>query len=741
MISVSYGSDPEMLMAKGKPIQPIFLKWSSQLPAGDVQDPLGLGLRGSTRLASRLLFCITSITPRARYFSFIPWCIHDWQKREKGNKHPYSLREAITLREKALTLSCIAHHDGHPCEGGALVGSVKARRWFQKGEDVADLAKLSFSKNPALGAYFNSLVNLGTFTTENEQVEDSDEERQESDITFDDIELSPLGKSLAEAYGERIDNLKATLTLAGPARRVQLADLKRIGKRGGLCELKEAASTDRPLLRNLFFAKDADKNNSHWMRRNTLLLILEVCKKLNEGNWLFDSAAFADIAYFGHVTTDEGGVYPVNLSPHLEDVALRWRQFYFHHYMSVALEGIFSWAVTQAFQCGIAGISIDSLAAQLNNKALKKNLRENLSIDLPDQLGRLTPGDVFSGYVSADILTAESSKQLDRLVGSSSNLPSKPEATVAHQIANKTALDSSGTLLATIVAESGGQRFESSPYWIVQEGRLTYEPGESQASSENKIVETGEGLAEFIDDLGKREGVNAVIEYLRHLNIRYEDGIVGGGGLRPFKLKMHDPYRPDEAPKWLLEAHINTEDLAEAIYEFTDRHEHRRLLRHVARGNINGIGNYLDILTSLTRLLSIYHARNVITWQQVLKRLLKYVQLSTGGAASEEDTFGGYLLAVVENLGSDLDLIQKVCNETNFLAEVRAVLWLAQYLRFTGSKGREGLRVRDMLPSHVRSFNNFLQTHGFDKPTKESVRNSLHRYNMLPPYELGMMGN
>jgi hypothetical protein len=163
-------------MAKGKPIQPILLKWSSQLPAGDVQDPLGLGLRGSTRLASRLLFCITSITPRARYFSFIPWCIHDWQAREKGNKHAYGLREAITLREKALTISCIAHHDGHPCDGGALVGSVKARRWFQKGEDVADLARLSFSKNPALGAYFNSLVNLGIFVTENEQVEDKDEE-------------------------------------------------------------------------------------------------------------------------------------------------------------------------------------------------------------------------------------------------------------------------------------------------------------------------------------------------------------------------------------------------------------------------------------------------------------------------------------------------------------------------------------------------------------------------------------
>jgi hypothetical protein len=302
-------------------------------------------------------------------------------------------------------------------------------------------------------------------------------------------------------------------------------------------------------------------------------------------------------------------------------------------------------------------------------------------------------------------------------------------------------LDSSGTLLATIIAESDGQKFESSPYWIVQESRLTYEPGEPQSSSESKIVETGEGLAEFIDDLGKREGVNAVIEYLRHLNIRYEDGAGGGVGLRPFKLKMHDPYRPDEAPKWLLEAHINTEDLADAIYEFTDRHEHRRLLRHVARGNINGIGNYLDILTALTRILYIYYARNVISWQQVLKRLLKYVQLSTGGATSEEYAFGGYLLSVVENLGSDSDLIQEACDETNFLAEVRAVLWFAQYLRFTGSKDRKGLQVRDMLPSHVRGFNDFLQIHGFDQPTKESVHNSLHRYSVFSPTDLGMMVN
>ena len=60
-------------MAPKKPkLRMQLLRWSDYVPASDVQDPLGLGLRGSTRLASLLLYCITSITPRARYFSFIP---------------------------------------------------------------------------------------------------------------------------------------------------------------------------------------------------------------------------------------------------------------------------------------------------------------------------------------------------------------------------------------------------------------------------------------------------------------------------------------------------------------------------------------------------------------------------------------------------------------------------------------------------------------------------------------------
>jgi hypothetical protein len=46
------------------------LRWNKKLPSASSQDPLGLNLRVSARLAGELLHCITSITPRARHHSF-----------------------------------------------------------------------------------------------------------------------------------------------------------------------------------------------------------------------------------------------------------------------------------------------------------------------------------------------------------------------------------------------------------------------------------------------------------------------------------------------------------------------------------------------------------------------------------------------------------------------------------------------------------------------------------------------
>src|ERR1017187_4507447 len=108
----------------------VLLAWSKMVPISQAQDPLGLSLRVSARLASELLHCITSITPRARYFSFFPWCISDFERREKVECVDADFRDAVRLREKAFSLGCVLHHDGKACEGGGLVGSRGAKKWF-----------------------------------------------------------------------------------------------------------------------------------------------------------------------------------------------------------------------------------------------------------------------------------------------------------------------------------------------------------------------------------------------------------------------------------------------------------------------------------------------------------------------------------------------------------------------------------------------------------------------------------
>jgi hypothetical protein len=400
----------------------MLLRWSEHVPASDVQDPLGLGLRGSTRLASRLLFCITSITPRARYFSFIPWCVQDWQKHEKGKAFALGLRDAITLREKALTLGCVAYHEGKPCAGGALVGSDNVVKWFAKGQSEIDLRRLPFAKNPALGAYFNSLVNLGFFITEDERAA-SDELEEPVVLTFDDLELSPLGRRVAEEYGSLIGRLDSVRNLSSAHRRCRVRSLSELGKRGGLCELAEPAAADRQLLRDIFFSRIKLKGESHPVRNRSLLLILDLCRQLSAENWILSETEFASAVYFGEVVSDEGERIEIEWPKPLIDIATRWRMFYFHHYMSVALEGMFSWLVTHVSEKGLAGASVKELSETLNSKLIQKPLTELLSIAIPVKFGESTPSVLFQAVVDdVNDLDSQLSRLLDETVRPTSAL-------------------------------------------------------------------------------------------------------------------------------------------------------------------------------------------------------------------------------------------------------------------------------------------------------------------------------
>ena len=377
------------------PSDPILLRWSERVRPKEVQDPLGLGARGSSRFSRQLLYCITSITPRARYFSFIPWCVLDYQMREKARPYAAGLRDAIILREQALTLACIANHDGEPCNGGGLVGSREAKRWFLKGNKQANFRKLKhFSKYPALNIYFSSLKNLGLFVTE-QDLPDSDEE-DETSITFDDLTLTPLGMDLAKRYDAMVGNLAATKQIVAKERSCQIQELTRFGRRGCLCALSQKASADRDLLRDIFFAiRNARDSESNRRRRQSLLLILTLCGQLEKKGWILDETSFAGATYFGKVANGTDSLV-VKIPAQLDDIAKRWRMFYFHHFMSVALEGMFAWLVSNLCPHEQAGTTLELLVDQLDKAAVGKDLKKIIRLGLPTPFGSSSPADLFA---------------------------------------------------------------------------------------------------------------------------------------------------------------------------------------------------------------------------------------------------------------------------------------------------------------------------------------------------------
>jgi len=410
-------------MAKNTQPSQILLRWSDHVPSTDVQDPLGLGLRGSTRLASRLLYCITSITPRARYFSFIPWCIFDHTEREKGLPYAFGLRDGIILREQALTLGSIAFYEGEADPGGGLVGSREARKWYANSGEYADFKKImkkQFSKNHAVGAYLNSLVNLGMFKTDAEKPDTDDEETQE-ELTFDDIQLSEVGIELAKHFDRKVSSLTATKALNAKDRTCTVESLKDFGRYAGLSELSQQGA-DRELLRDIFFAKVETKGESHPVRRLSLLLTMQLCHQLSVEGWALDEPGFCGAVYFDEVCNEERRL-SVSIPKPLADIAMRWRMFYFHHFMAVALEALFAWLVSQLSNHGLAGQTVPNLVRQISERAVTKQVSEVIGVQIVGNFGDLTPSQLFAlAGVSVQNLDVTASKLFDQKLTSLSSM-------------------------------------------------------------------------------------------------------------------------------------------------------------------------------------------------------------------------------------------------------------------------------------------------------------------------------
>ncbi len=415
-----------MLQLAKPPQGTALLRWNKELPSASAQDPLGLNLRLSARLAAELLHCITSITPRARYYSFFPWAFQDYLDNEHGRLGDRGRVRGVLVRERAMVLGTVFHHDGDACEGGALGGSDKASSIaaepLQHSYDLDSWRHLKAREGQFGAAYKASLINLGFFKNDLDDVDedaDADTEELAEDVQSIEVtELSEQGRRLARAFQNSIQDTRYLTENWSLRSEVAYDVLQEFGSQAGLCEIGDSRAEDRTLLRDVFFSCDRESvQSAHYRRRMSLLLLLESIRMVDEAGVPFDQAAFNDLTYFGRVVPVEDGGSSISLAlpETLQDIAHRWRIFRFHGYLSLSLQS-FLVGVTRVLRDHPGGIERSRLFHEFDGRAIRARFRELLDCSLTGDFFDTTPSELLA-VVGVDVkrVLGRSASALDPL--------------------------------------------------------------------------------------------------------------------------------------------------------------------------------------------------------------------------------------------------------------------------------------------------------------------------------------
>jgi HKD family nuclease len=192
------------------------------------------------------------------------------------------------------------------------------------------------------------------------------------------------------------------------------------------------------------------------------------------------------------------------------------------------------------------------------------------------------------------------------------------------------------------------------------------------------ISETGEDLVPHLDSFGS---VRDAIEFLNHCSIKFDDGETRSGGFGPPTWKPRDPFKGDTPTHWLsIPIENGSENLRNAIWDFVERHQKEKLEKHVRRGNLNGLPNFLNIFRTLNALLLVFNSRQlesnvpVIPHPFVTTGLQRNLALLIGPLGSDENTGLGFVSSVQSNLGHDEEIVRERLQSERVPQMVRAAV-------------------------------------------------------------------
>ncbi len=290
-------------------------------------DPLGLD-RVSDRLTSNMLVGITSLTTRARYYSFYVWAIKNVNETE-NIKNFNQFENAFYDRIRAYSLACVAHENNNPDgDHSSIQGKVKSKpKWrnADKNVGVHGFRHLPGNRLGGYGYYYQtSIRRLGL--AKKEQVKDV---------------LTPLGAKLAEFFEKEIIDTRYYKEFLGRDA-IPKSVLIKYGSKSCVCLICKKNASDRDPLKDIILGMNPEaKNNTyHQRRQDTLVQILYSLDFLNKYSETIDEEVFLDIAYFGQFFSRKKVreiVFPSKIRKTVE----KWKLFRSHDYFSYACESLF----------------------------------------------------------------------------------------------------------------------------------------------------------------------------------------------------------------------------------------------------------------------------------------------------------------------------------------------------------------------------------------------------------------
>lgn len=313
--------------------------WNERVRESDrAMDPLGMN-RVTDRLLNDLLQGITTVTPRARYYSFYTWAVGRICERNSAENFSQFAEQFRDL-ERVYMLSCLAHEEeaspGRNHRG--INGSNKGKRAWNETQQELNLDFGFFGHRlGGYGQYYQaSLANLGLLSMPPEGG------------AFE--QPTQLGLQVAEAFGAKVvSGGLHQLSLQG---RASKSSLQKIGRKVCLCRLRDPEARDRDILRDLFFGSmpEFSERLSDVRRRDTLTLFLFLADVAGSNGYKLTDQMFLDACYFGQMQGGEK-VVDVEIPGVLTGTAQLWKMFRAHDHVAFAAEAYFT--------CFLEFVSID----------------------------------------------------------------------------------------------------------------------------------------------------------------------------------------------------------------------------------------------------------------------------------------------------------------------------------------------------------------------------------------------